>query len=279
MKNRAVLRNAANIVLSRKNRVNLNSWINPDIPHNNVGDYLYKVVVDHVCLLKGIDPEQPVSGTKHLYAVGSLLLGYQDATIWGSGFGYDRSRTWYAPLLAVFHKLYHKTDIRAVRGPLTRNILLRMGYVCPELYGDPAVLMPLFYLGNSVRCSRDYVLIPHYSQWEKYKGNPHLLGTFTKDYQQFIDRILEARLVISSSLHGIILAEAYGIPAVMLKDTPSEDITKYKDWYASTGRTQFPIACSVEHALELGGTSLDYSVIERMQSDLLNSFPVDLWNE
>lgn len=279
LKNRAMLSNTTTLLLSQPNQVNLNLWIDPSNSYNNVGDYLSKVVVEYVCKLHGIDPNQPVSRTKHLYAIGSLLLGYQDATIWGSGFGYDRTKTWYAPMLKVLHRLYHKTDIRAVRGPLTRDILHRMGYSCPEQYGDPAVLMPLIYEGNGLRNSRDYVVIPHYSKWEKFKGDPNLLGTFTQDYRRFIDRLLEARLVISSSLHGIILAEAYGVPAIMLKDTPSEDITKYKDWYASTGRFNFPIADSVEHALELGGTPLDYGIIQKMQADLLNSFPFDLWNE
>ena len=155
---------------------------------------------------------------------------------------------------------------------------MQMGIPCPEVYGDPAVLMPLFYRGQGVRASREYVVIPHYSKLENYKGVPNVLGAFTKDYLKFIDALLEAKLVVSSSLHGIILAEAYGIPAVMLADTPSSDITKYKDWYYSTGRYTFPIAKSVDEALELGGTYLDGQVISKMQTELLEVFPADLWD-
>lgn len=84
------------------------------------------------------------------------------------------------------------------------------------------------------------------------------------DYRKFIDRIVNAELVISASLHGIILAEAYGIPAIMLNDTPSEDITKYKDWYFSTGRKKFPIADCVEDALHMKVQTLPLCVIQEM---------------
>ena len=68
----------------------MNAWLVPDASHSNVGDYLAQVVVEEVCKLKKIDFQGSVKGTKHLYSIGSILLGFQDATIWGSGFGYDR---------------------------------------------------------------------------------------------------------------------------------------------------------------------------------------------
>lgn len=42
--------------------------------------------------------------------------------------------------------------------------------------------------------------------------------------------------VYSSSLHGIILAEAYGVPAVMFRSYDKSVDFKYLDYYASTGR-------------------------------------------
>lgn len=276
--NRAVLRNNPNIVLARKNRVNLNAWITVNSTHNNIGDYLSLVVVESLCSQYGLDLSMPIARTKHLYAIGSILPGYQDAVIWGSGFGYEKPQRWYSPIYNWLHRHVYKLDIRAVRGPETRRILLAMGIECPEVYGDPAVLMPLIYQGKAERNQKEYLVIPHYSKLSNYKGTPSVLGTFTSNYLDFIDKMLEAKLVISSSLHGIILAEAYGIPAVMLCDTPSEDITKYKDWYYSTGRMTFPIAHSIDEALAIGGTPLEYSKIEQMQKVLLKTFPKDLWD-
>ena len=231
-----------------------------------------------MCKTHGIDFAQEISATKHLYAIGSILPGYQDAVVWGAGFGYDKTGEWYSPLYNWFHRNTHKLDVRAVRGPETQRILITMGINCPEIYGDPAVLMPLFYKHTGTQKKQEYIVIPHYSKLHNYKGHPNILGTFTSNYLDFIDKLLGAELVISASLHGIILAEAYGVPAVMLCDTPSEDITKYKDWYYSTGRATFPIANSVEEALSIGGSHIDYVSIEQLQNNLLNTFPKDLWD-
>lgn len=279
-KNKCVLRDEPVIVLSKKNRVNLNAWISLNNTLNNVGDYLSLVVVEHMCKKMGIAFDMQIKKTKHLYAIGSILPGYQDAVVWGSGFGYDKPHKWYSPIYNWLHRRWHRLDVRCVRGPETRRILNDIGVDCPEVYGDPAVLMPLFYKGKGERNVKEYVIVPHYSKLEldRYKGNPNVLGTFTKGYESFIDSLLEAKLVISSSLHGIILAEAYGVPAVMLKDTPTEDITKYKDWYYSTGRKDFSIAANVEEALKIGAVPLDSTVIENMQRDLLKTFPSDMWD-
>lgn len=176
------------------------------------------------------------------------------------------------------HRHYHQLDIRAVRGPETRRILIQMGYKCPQIYGNPAVLMPLIYKKDAI-IQKEYIIIPHYSKLRNYKGVNNVVGTFTTDYRKFIDEITSARLVISASLHGIILAEAYGIPAIMLRDTPSDDITKYKDWYYSTGRTEFLIADSVEEAINIEIQPLSLDVIREMQERLIASFPADLWED
>ena len=104
------------------------------------------------------------------------------------------------------------------------------------------------------------------------------MSTFTKNWKEFINNLCSADLVISSSLHGIILAEAYGIPCVMLNTTPAADITKYKDWYYSTGRYDFTIAKSVEEALETKVSLPSDGVISKMQNNLLETFPADLWD-
>ncbi len=235
------------------------------------------VVVKHLCEQNGIDMDSPIPKTRHLYAIGSILLGYQNATIWGSGFGYNQLQKPYFPLDCVLHRLRHRVDIRAVRGPLTRQILLKMGYACPEVYGDPAILMPLIYQPQPPE-RKPYIVVPHYSTLPRYEGQPNILGTYRQDFRVFLDRLCAADLVISASLHGIILAETYGIPAVMLADTPSSDITKYKDWYLSTGRETFPIASSLEEALQITPSLPAPGVLERMREDLIRTFPRDLWD-
>ena len=41
--------------------------------------------------------------------------------------------------------------------------------------------------------------------------------------------------MVSSSLHGIVIAEAYGVPAVLVASS-TEPVFKYEDYYAGTGR-------------------------------------------
>ena len=94
----------------------------------------------------------------------------------------------------------------------------------------------------------------------------------TRDWKNFIDEIVSASFVISSSLHGIILAEAYGIPCVMLKDTESDDFFKYEDYYRSTGRKHFFIANSVEEALE--HRDVEVPDLRAMQEVLLDKFDI-----
>lgn len=274
--NRVVSTNSEILFRSKKNKVNLNAWIVPNSDYQNVGDFFSKIILENMCTKYGLDINQDVKKTKHLYAIGSILMGYQDMTVWGSGFGYDIMLRPFFPLYKFSHKIRHKVDIRAVRGPETRRILMKMGYCCPEVYGDPAILLPLFYPKVSEK-RFDYTLIPHYSKNEKYKDNENFLDSFNKDWKLYIERIVASKLVISSSLHGIILAEAYGVPAIMLKDTPCDDITKYKDWYYSTGRVLFPVANSVEEALKLQPSLLERNTIQKMQEGLIETFPTDLW--
>ena len=88
------------------------------------------------------------------------------------------------------------------------------------MFGDPALLLPLVYPRKHENFCKNshYVVIPHYTQDKILENNPNLLHTFVNYYKPFIDKMCSANLVVSFSLHGIILAEAYGIPAVLLRN-------------------------------------------------------------
>lgn len=228
----------------------------------NVGDMLSVVVFNHMRSRFGL---QEKTGKKaHLYAIGSIIDGgYQNAVVWGSGLLRGKERYWWKHL--------RKLDIRCVRGPRTRKALLENGYACPEIYGDPAILMPLIYPAQSSEKSYPHLVIPHYSCTTEAQ---YTLSPMTTDWHHFIDEILRAEVVISSSLHGIILAEAYGVPAILLNDH-NMNLFKYEDYYYSTGRYEFPIAKSVEEAVTMAPAPLPD--LKPLQTALLHSFPKDLW--
>lgn len=97
----------------------------------------------------------------------------------------------------------------------------------------------------------------------------HVVSTLTNDWKKFIDKIVEAKLVISSSLHGIILAEAYGVPCIMLNDTETPDLFKYEDYYLSTGR-KMVMAKNIDEALKM--KNVEVPNLEIIQERLLAKF-------
>lgn len=97
----------------------------------------------------------------------------------------------------------------------------------------------------------------------------------TTDYRKVIDQIVNSKKIISSSLHGIILAEAYGIPAVFLNSGMDNEKMKFFDWYLSTGRTEIKVANSLDEALHMKPMSLPN--LNGMRMKLIRSFPYDLW--
>ncbi len=280
-KNKLVKRDVKNgYMVAEKNKVNLNAWINPQKiirkEVQNIGDWLSPIIVKNVAAQYGIDINKEVSQTKHLYAIGSILLGWQDATIWGSGFLSDPTTSKFFNQYAFMHRHFHKTDIRVVRGPETRRILLEMGLSCPEIYGDPALLLPYFYTPKKLP-KKEYVLVPHFNEWEKYSKHENVVATFNNNWELFVDKICSSELIISSSLHGIILAEAYGKPAVFLENRAATDYLKYQDYYAATGRTNFPIVSSINEGLSIHVDKPANDQIKKLQENLLSSFPIDLY--
>ncbi|MDD3409215.1 MAG: polysaccharide pyruvyl transferase family protein [Eubacteriales bacterium] len=242
----------------------------------NLGDHLSGIVVNWMLREKGLSLETCI-GTKdkhNLYAIGSILLmGYQNATVWGSGLPFKPSL-----LRGLFHtNLLRSLDIRAVRGPYTRKVLLELGHKCPDVYGDPAVLMPMIYKQTTMEKTQDYIVIPHFSTYVENsttESNNDVISMHTTNYKSVIDRICRSRIVISSSLHGIILAESYGVPAIFYQDRPERFNFKYYDWYKSTGR-EVSIAHSVEEAKHM--EPMMPPNLNSMRGSLLETFPYDLW--
>lgn len=234
---------------------------------DNVGDLLSPIIVDLMKKKNGII-DQPLNKTVRLFAIGSILdLASSDMVVWGSGLRNNNS----SPPKVRF-------DIRAVRGPKTRDKLLRHGFSCPEIFGDPALLLPLFY--NPVTEKKnDYIIIPHYSKEsripQQYKGQ--MVSTITSDWKGFVDEILASNYVITGSLHGLIIAEAYNIPAVLLSSEIDNDFFKYEDYYHSTNRTEFKVGNSLQEVIDNRIFNPPINNLKQLQDDLIASFPSDLW--
>ena len=109
-------------------------------------------------------------------------------------------------------------DYRFVRGPLTRNKILESGGACPEVYGDPGMLLPL--MVDESKKIYDIGIVPHHTQYEAVKQRwpkHRVIDLRTDDVISKTKEITECRAIISSSLHGMICAHAFGIPVARVE--------------------------------------------------------------
>jgi len=125
------------------------------------------------------------------------------------------------------------------RGPRTRHAVLANGGECPEIYGDPALLLPKI-ISPAKEKKYKIGVVPHYVDYDQVKKlypDHNVINLINADPRFVIEKITECEKIISSSLHGIIAAHAYGIPAAWVKfsNKLAGDDTKFHDHYESVG--------------------------------------------
>lgn len=199
----------------------------------NYGDLLSKYLVEKISgkEIKWVHPKKQTwyKWDKTNYVtIGSIIHhASKDSIVWGSGI-IDRKQQ------------IVNADFRAVRGPQTRKFLMELGYECPEVYGDPALLLPKFY-HPEVKKKYKLGIIPHYHDFEeiyhRYRDEQNILvvDLMTMDIKTVTRQILECEKTISSSLHGIIVSHGYNIPSIWVEfsDKIFGDGIKYRDYLES----------------------------------------------
>ena len=163
---------------------------------------------------------------KNLIAVGSVLnLGNSRSVIWGGGFmnGDDA---------------FFGGAVRAVRGECSERKIVTAGCPACGVYGDPALLLPLLYAPDIEKKHKTGV-IPHWRETDAFSADfsgCHIIDLRTADTEAVIDDILSCERVLSSSLHGLIVAHAYGIPALWVRRGHiGTDGFKFADYFSSVG--------------------------------------------
>lgn len=220
-------------------------WRGP--PYNAgdwIGPYLFKAI-------SGVHPKFGVPSNKSLrtvyITVGSLARWFCENTIvWGSG------------IIGPGEPRWQPLRTHAVRGPYTRERMRQMGFACPEVYGDPAILMPLFYTPNVVK-NRDRIgVVPHYSNFAEaeriFFTRPEFkVIDIRQPPEHVINEIASCEWVFSSSLHGLILSHAYRIPAgwVEFSLPPGGDRTKFLDYFAGANLFSVPKPLLVTQTMPL----------------------------
>lgn len=204
--------------------------------NTNWGDDINIFLCEMLSRKKVIPYKHALFKTKNYLVIGSIINWYSNkrGIIWGSG------------VLSSQYKLKHKPlKVLAVRGPLTREFLIQKGVECPPIFGDPALLIPLFYHPQELPKKYQYGLILHHTDKKNHAIaqfiNNHANSLLIIDivnygsWTNFIDQILSCQYILSTSLHGIIISDAYNIPNLWCKIHFSceDNGFKFRDYYLS----------------------------------------------
>lgn len=235
----------------------------------NFGDRLSEIVCRQLLANRQLSLDDEVMRSSRLLAIGSILHFAEEGNhIWGSGWNGKVAEEHFKP---------RQLSVHAVRGPLTAEFLRKRGIHVPDVFGDPALLVPQLFTDRfRPQPTEDYVFVPNLHDIRLMEEHPGMVSPLW-GWNAVIKAILNARLVLASSLHGLIVAEAFGIPARYVRLSQTEDLFKYMDYYLGSGRTEaeFVFAESIGEGLEMGGAPpLRYD-----PAPLMEAFPLELWRD
>jgi hypothetical protein len=172
--------------------------------HPNFGDDLTPWLLPNY----GVLPIHRVASRARLAGVGSILEFLPsdwEGVVWGSGLMHGEP-----------HPL-PKANVLAVRGHLTRELI---GAPADVALGDPGILVSR--LRSKPRQRWDVGLVPHghHRQHAAFRALADTTGhrirvvNVHQSAERVVREIAACASVITTSLHGLITADSYGIPAV-----------------------------------------------------------------
>jgi hypothetical protein len=251
---------------------------------DNYGDILAPFLAEKLSGKKVVKVSHPTKRwykwlITHYVTVGSVIsAASKNSVVWGSGIIRENEHVRAAKFVAV-------------RGPRTRKRLLALGYKVPEIYGDPALLLPIL-IPNTTTKKYKLGIIPHFVDYEsiqcRFTSHPNVkvINMMTDDIVKTTNEIIECEKIISSSLHGVIVSHAYGIPALWVKfsDKLTGDNVKFYDYFESIGLAytkefyKNPAECTAEALEKLlnENTSIllpSKAILEKRQQELLDTCP------
>ncbi len=282
----------------------------------NLGDALSPVMVT---LLSGLPCTHKDLGSTQIRmgAVGTIAQGFSGGEVWIWGTGTSKYRN---PLhkgpgkerfipnsVTTFH-------VTATRGPITRRILGEENATGAPAFGDPVWLLPQFYRPNLKKRWKLGVIVHladlkdrsldaavkdafvRYQIPESERTSVRLINTVTDvtvdALRARLDDILECERLVSTSLHGMVFAESYGIPCLYFSprgkisgvvelDLLDEDCVDLRiiDLYRGMGRNKLRVYVQDRK------TPTDWAHLMRMIDDmwepvnfdatpLINAFPL-----
>lgn len=228
---------------------NFGDWIGPWLVSQKTG----KTVIN----------TRNIRAKQTLFTVGSIIHHLADMDgeikVWGSGLIKPIQGRWNGK----FKRKMNQVEFLAVRGRLTQSELVsKVGASVPDIYGDPALLLPRYFSPQQT-IKHKIVLCPHQAHYkfikEKFSQYENILVIDVKaDLREVITLIANAEICISSSLHGLIIAQAYNVPWVWLRFEDQQlvgDTFKFHDFYTTLKE------CNHDHMVNYLAEKLEYADI------------------
>lgn len=173
-------------------------WYRPPAGHTNLGDELGPAILTRL----GYEVRRVPPDRAELVACGSILemldrQGRDGTMVWGSG-------------LIGRGGCTRRLDYRAVRGRLTAA---KLGHNDAIPLGDPGLLVSELWPRPPVRYQVG--VVPHYVDGRTFPWADVVIDV-RRPVDEVVAQIGACATIASSSLHGLVVAQSYGIPAVRL---------------------------------------------------------------
>ncbi len=155
-------------------------------------------------------------GEAEVFALGSILRTVAQTyrvprghrpIIWGSG-----------AMRPVGRRFTEHVEFAALRGPKTAEVL----HVTVEAFGDPGLLVAHL-VDDHMKNDGQVAIVPHFSQFDQpvfedlaARADVRLVDVRGEDPLEVVRQIATARHVFSSSLHGLVTADAFGVPSTWM---------------------------------------------------------------
>lgn len=167
--------------------------------------------------------------------IGSILhFADKNTIVWGSG------SVWYNSVPIIQPK-----QILAVRGKMTKLNLKSKGYKCPDIFGDPGLLIKKYTDStiNNIPKNFKLGLIPHFSEKKssvlrEFLKHPEIKVIDIENVDNLVTDLLSCEKIASSALHGLVFSDAFQIPNVWISFSNKIFGGNYKflDYYSSIYR-------------------------------------------
>lgn len=248
-------------------------------PHANLGDTLSALIVAGMAgvPVRRAGFDQPV---ERMVGVGTIGHNQRNGVLHFWGTGVDAERNPVDPLVHGYVRPANtEFNIHALRGPNSARTLRAAGIEVPDVFGDPVWMLPRFWPMKDVEKTHDLGVILHITELEgreldspvkpsliryavpdAFKNRIRLINTHCpptpEGMKAKVAEIVSCRAIVSTSLHGLVIAETYGIPCAWfatygdgegrmldLGNHEHQIDHRMRDFYSGAGRTTLSSYC------------------------------------